>query len=93
MRLQAGADIHSDSAELDHSERFGPAAFRRYEWDLPYTTEQYLDVLRTYSNHRALEPAARAGLLDCIGGLLDQRHRGRITKRYMTELRIAHRLT
>src|SRR5207245_2808505 len=60
--LPAVADIPLDSAELDRSARFGPAAFRRYEWELSYSTASYLDVLRTYSGHRALAPAARRRL-------------------------------
>jgi hypothetical protein len=35
--------------------------------------------------------ADREGLLGCIGSLIDRRHGGRITKRYLTELRVAHR--
>jgi hypothetical protein len=63
--------------------------FRRYEWELPYTTAGYLQVLLTYSGHRALDPAAKAGLLDCIANLIDGGYGGRITKRYLTELRVA----
>ena len=92
FRLPAAADLPLDSAELDRSGRFGPATFRRYEWDQPYTTAAYLDVLRTYSGHRALAPAARQGLLECIAHLIDSRYGGRITKRYLTELRVARRV-
>jgi SAM-dependent methyltransferase len=93
FRLPAAADLPLDSADLDRSGRFGPAAFRRYEWEQPYTTAAYLDVLCTYSGHRALAPAARRGLLGCIARLIDSRYGGRITKRYLTELRVAHRIT
>ena len=87
--LRAAADIPSSSDELDRSHRFGPVTFRRYEWDLPYTTAGYLEVLLTYSGHRALDPTAKAGLLDCIANLIDSGYGGRITKRYLTELRVA----
>jgi hypothetical protein len=46
-------------------------------------------VLLTYSGHRNLDPEAQTGLLDCIACLIDTRHGGRITKRYLTELRTA----
>ncbi len=46
-------------------------------------------MLLTYSGHRALDPAAQASLLDCIAGLIDSGYGGRITKRYLTELRVA----
>jgi SAM-dependent methyltransferase len=88
-RLPAAADLPSSSEELDRSHRFGPARFRRYEWELSYTTSGYLDVLLTYSGHRALDPSAQDGLLDCIAQLIDTSYGGRITKRYLTELRVA----
>lgn len=83
-------DTSDHAAEVARSGRFGPVAVRRYEWDLAYTTAEYLDVLRTYSGHRALPSAARQGLLGCVAGLIDGRYGGRITKRYLTELRVSH---
>ena len=91
LRLLPAAAIAADSDDLDRSGRFGPAIFRRYEWDRSYTTATYLDTLRTYSGHRALAPEARRGLLACIADLIESRYGGRITKRYLTELRVAHR--
>ena len=57
------------------------------------STAAYLDVLLTYSGHRALEPVARRNLLECIRRLIDSRYGGHITKRYMNELRVAHTRT
>lgn len=64
----------------------GPGRPRR----LAYTTGQYLDVLRSYSSTYALAPADRAGFLRCLGSLIDGRYGGRIVKRHLTELRVAH---
>jgi hypothetical protein len=36
-----------------------------------------------------MAPEAQSGLLDCIARLIDTRYAGRITKRYLTELRAA----
>jgi SAM-dependent methyltransferase len=58
--LEPAADIPSSSDELDRSRRFGPARFRRHEWEQSYTTTGYVDVLLTYSGHRAFDPRARA---------------------------------
>ncbi|GAA1014231.1 methyltransferase type 11 [Acrocarpospora pleiomorpha] len=91
LRLRPAAEIPTDSAEIDASPDFGPARFHRYEWDQPYTTQAYLDVLTTYSGHIALPPSARAGLLNCIADLIDNKYGGRIVKRYLTELRLADR--
>jgi hypothetical protein len=91
LRLPAAADVDtSDHAdEVARSGRFGPVVFRRYAWDLTYTTAEYLAVLRTYSGHRALPPQAGEGLLECIAALIDGRYGGRVTKRYLTELRVS----
>jgi SAM-dependent methyltransferase len=87
--LKAATDIPSSSEELDRSHRFGPATFRRYEWERSYTTTSYIQVLLTYSGHRALDPDLQTRLLDCIAHLIDTTYGGRITKRYLTELRVA----
>ncbi|MYV63540.1 methyltransferase domain-containing protein, partial [Streptomyces sp. SID4931] len=88
----AGEVDNSDHAEeVARSGRFGRTVFRRYERDLTYTTAEYLDVLRTYSGHRALPEAARSGLLACVAGLIDGRHGGRVTKRYLIELGVSRR--
>jgi SAM-dependent methyltransferase len=89
VALPAATDLPSSSEELDRSQRFGPAQFRRYEWDRTYSTAGYLEVLLTYSGHRDLDPAARAGLLDCIARLIDNGYGGQVAKRYLTELRVA----
>jgi hypothetical protein len=78
LRLPTAAEIPTSSDELDRSGRFGPASFRRYEWEQSYSTAGYLDVLLTYSGHRAMEPTAQANLLDCIAGLIDTGYGGRV---------------
>ncbi|MGW9591357.1 class I SAM-dependent methyltransferase [Streptomyces chartreusis] len=93
LRPPAAADVDSSdhAREVAGGGRFGPTLFRRYEQDLTYTTSEYLDVLRTYSGHRALPEAARNGLLECIAGLIDGRYGGRVTKRYLIELGVSRR--
>ncbi|GAA1035330.1 class I SAM-dependent methyltransferase [Virgisporangium ochraceum] len=91
LRQQPASAIPEDDRELVPSGRFGPARFHRYEWDASYTTAEYLDLLLTYSGHRALPAAQRSGLLDCIAGLIEG-NGGRIVKRYLTELRLARRV-
>jgi SAM-dependent methyltransferase len=87
--LKPATDIPGSHYGLDRSDRFGPAVLRRYEWDRPYTTASYLELLLTYSGHRALEPKAQSNLLGCIAKLIDTGYGGQITKRYLTELRVA----
>ena len=91
MRLSAVTDVPKDASEFEESKRFGPVQFRRYEWEQTYTTAEYLDLLLTYSNHRALPQEARGNLLAAIGNLIDHDYSGRVTKRYLTQLAIAYR--
>jgi hypothetical protein len=91
LRLPSAADVPSERAALEAGGHFEGAIARRYEREMEYTTAEYLDLLCTYSNHRALAPDARAALLDCIAHLIDGRHGGRIAKRYLNELVVAYR--
>ncbi|WP_213456000.1 class I SAM-dependent methyltransferase [Rhizomonospora bruguierae] len=90
IRLIPAADIPPDDAELAGQDALTGTVFRRYVTDVEYTTEAYLDVLMTYSGHRAMPAPARAGLLACIADLIDGRYGGRITKRYLRELRVTY---
>lgn len=93
LRPPGAADVDgTDHAqEVARSGRFGSTVFRRYERDLTYTTADYLQLLRTYSGHRALPEAARTGLLQCIAALIDRRYGGRVTKRSLLELGVSRR--
>lgn len=70
--LPTAADIPTDSGELEYSGRFEPPVFRRYEWEQTYSSQQYVDLLSTYSDHRALEGIVRRRLLDCVASLIDE---------------------
>lgn len=91
LTLPAASDVPCDSTEFDQSGRFGPAQFRRYEWDHTYTAGEYLDLLSTYSRHRVMPADARQGLFTCIQCLIDNEYGGTITKAYLTQLAITHR--
>jgi hypothetical protein len=91
LRLSPAADVPSERAMLEAGGRFERAVARRYEREIAYTTAEYLDLLCTYSNHRALAADAREALLRCIARLIDERHGGRIAKRYLNELVVAYR--
>lgn len=92
LRLEPAESIPEDRDEVVHSGLYEPPQFRRHTTDIAYTRAQYIDVLLTYSGHRALGPVAQAGLLGCISGLIDNQYGGNIVKRYLSELRVARRL-
>jgi SAM-dependent methyltransferase len=91
FRAPTAAEVPQDASDLEAAGRLGPVIFRRYERDVQYTSAAFADVHRTYSNIIALPPAAREGLLGCLGQLIDSRYQGRITKHYLFELRVARR--
>lgn len=88
LRLTAAPDV---PYEFDESSSFGPVLYRRYEWELTYTAPEYLDLLSTYSGHRAMSAASRAGLFADITDLISF-YGGQITRRFMTQLAVADRV-
>ncbi|RIQ31059.1 class I SAM-dependent methyltransferase [Jiangella rhizosphaerae] len=89
LRLQPADAIAPFADEIDDSPLFRPAVRRRYRTDVTYDAQGYLDLLSTYSGHRALRPDRRRGLFDCVRGLIENRYGGTVTKAYLYELRVA----
>jgi SAM-dependent methyltransferase len=91
LRLSDESTVSTDTAPLERFHAFGAVRVRRYAREITYTTQEYLDVLSTYSGHRALAPARYRGLLTCLATLAENHHGGTITKRYLHELITAER--
>ncbi|MFG3255165.1 class I SAM-dependent methyltransferase [Streptomyces sp. NPDC048172] len=85
------ATVSTDTAELRRDGLFGEATVQAYAQEITYTGAEYLDVLRTYSGHRALPADTRRSLLEAIGALIDDHYGGRVTKRYLHELIVTSR--
>ncbi|MER5517355.1 class I SAM-dependent methyltransferase [Streptomyces sp. NPDC002763] len=92
LRLTPESEITPDTAEFSGSPCFTDVAVHGHAQEITYTTDTYLDVLLTYSNHRALPEAARNGLLAGIRELIDSRYGGTVTKRYWHALITAVRV-
>ncbi|MGW4670827.1 class I SAM-dependent methyltransferase [Streptomyces sp. NPDC004324] len=88
LRASDEADVATDTGEL---ERWGRVTSYRFAREITYSTREYLDVLLTYSGHRALDAPARRGLLRCVAELIETRHGGSVTKRYLHELLLTRR--
>lgn len=91
IRLTDPELLPSSIAGITTGDGFEQPIHHRYYWEQEYTTEGYLDVLRTYSGHIALPDEARNGLLACIRDLIDNRYGGKITKAYLSRLTVAQR--
>lgn len=91
LELEAAVDMMPFVHEIESTELFETPVVRMYPFDVEYSTASYLDVLRTYSGHIALDQSNRAQLFECISALIDGSYGGRIVKRYLTSLVVARR--
>ena len=71
---------------IEQADEFAQSTVQRFAVDFPYTAQQYLDLLRTFSNHRALPAASLEGLLACLRQLIDAEPDHSITKSVVFEL-------
>lgn len=92
FHLPRADEVRSVSAEIGASGAFAPSVSRTYPWERSYSTEEYLDLLRTYSDHRSLGPARREELLACLGDLIARQFDGKVVKAHLTELTVARKV-
>lgn len=78
MRLPAATEVRFEGEGSDAGGNFREVVFRRYEHERTYSTQVYLDLLLSYSGHRAMESAAQRGLLSYIARLIDKRYDGQV---------------
>ncbi len=76
------------SAEIEADGHFRNVAMRRYLWDAPYTADEYLAVLDTYSGHRSMPDEQRLRLYERIRRRIGDRT---IRKTYLFMLNVAER--
>lgn len=89
--------IHPDSVptpvkdEIDRSTLFEDVKVLKYRWEAEYTSNAYVKLLNTYSDHLALEKEIRAKLFSGIEKLIETEFDGHIVKEYLSILYLAHR--
>jgi SAM-dependent methyltransferase len=87
------AEIRAPDVEaMVGSGLFAPPTVHRYVWSRAYTTEEYLALLSTYSDHIAASPRQRETLFTRIRELIDARPSATIRKHYLNLLQVAGRL-
>jgi SAM-dependent methyltransferase len=91
VRLPTPGEVADDGDAVAATGLFLPPAFRRHICEIGYTSAEYLDLLDTYSDHRALAADRRRDLYGCIAGLIDRGWGGRIRKAYLFRLMVARR--
>lgn len=83
-------EVERYGGQLAASQHFGDVAERRLPWQRTYTTDGYLDLVRTHSDYRLLDEEARGPFLDALRQVLDD-HGGTITVGFVTQLYAAPR--
>jgi SAM-dependent methyltransferase len=76
--------------EIAASGSFVQVVREDYPWSTSYTSDQYLSLLRTQSDHRLLDPPILERLLSGIEVVLAD-HGGKIDQRYVAKLYLARR--
>lgn len=93
--LSSGGDyleemIEERAAWLRVERRFENVVVQSYPWVERYTTEAYLGLLNTYSDHLRLSETRRLALFEAVAELID-RHGGQIERPYLAMLYFARR--
>jgi SAM-dependent methyltransferase len=79
------ARLDDDVNAMTSSSQFTPPDDRRYTWSLEYPADDFLDLLRTHSDHMLLPDDTLATLLDEVKALVAG-HGGALTVEYRTRL-------
>ena len=82
-------DVGDLRSEIEATDLFADLEVRRYLWDVTYNSDNYVDVLRTYSPNIARDPAASNELLRRIRARIEARDNPRVTKSYLATMNIA----
>jgi SAM-dependent methyltransferase len=91
LRLRDADSIPPNDWGITATGAYGEPQFRRWFAVTEYTTETYLQLLRSFSNHIALAPANRDALFECIAARLDGDYGGRVGRAMLYELCVARR--
>jgi ubiquinone/menaquinone biosynthesis C-methylase UbiE len=90
-RPSTKSTINVTAAEMDGSGLFAAVTTRTYPWRQVYSTNDYLRLLNTYSDHRLLPGDQRSALFAALADLIDRRYGGQVEKEYLAVLYLARR--
>lgn len=83
--------IDETSRSIEASGLFEKPVIRRYLWKRNYSRDDYLRLLDTYSDHRALPQGVKASLYEGVGRLIDEEYDGLVERPYLTALFVARK--
>ena len=91
FRLPDPDGVITRKYEEEMKKSFRTALSRVYEQEVQYTSAEYQNLLRTYSDVLAMSEESRKVLLDCIAETIETKYAGYIRKNYLFELFVAQR--
>jgi SAM-dependent methyltransferase len=90
LRASEQWDLDATLSELEESGRFDDARKVEVPWVKEYTTEQYVELMGTHSNHRMLADDVRGRLHAAVGDVVD-RHGGQVEVDYTASAYLGRR--
>jgi SAM-dependent methyltransferase len=84
-------EIPDDRAEIEASGLFEDVEARRYVWETPYTADEYIALLDTFSGHIAMERTKRDHLYGEIRRRIARRSDPRVRRHWHAILHVARR--
>lgn len=89
--LPLTADRPTHATSFPGVEAFEDPIKRVYPWTQTYSSEQYIKLLSTYSDHIALPDENRHRLFEGIVNLIETKYDGQVTKHYQAVLDLRER--
>ena len=72
-----------------NDENFSDAVYRSYDWSCDFSADDYVRLLRTFSDHIRLGEERLAGLAEDIRKFIEERYGGYVTRPYRSVLHMA----
>lgn len=85
-------EVRDEKAEIEATGLFGDVEIRRYLWQQPYTADEYINLLNTFSGHIVMDPAKREHLYREIRRRLAQRPDGQVLRHWHAILHVARKI-
>jgi SAM-dependent methyltransferase len=85
------AEIAATVNDIKGCGKFSEIVVQRYPWSKTFTSDEYLRLLNTFSDHRNLPDATRESLFADIKRLMDAEYGGHVERPYVTVLYLAQK--
>jgi SAM-dependent methyltransferase len=79
------------SAEIEASGLFQDVSVRRYVWERPYTADEYIALLETFSGHLSMDASKRERLYGEVRRRIDRRAERRVRRHWHAILHVARK--